>query len=156
MKEISKKIKQLRASGYVGYQVYEQKYGGAMLGIDVLGGLRYTKLDVGLSANASGLGLVTSASRQRDENWIDGVIGVRGSYDFGNGWAASGWADVGIGDDSSSYQLIANASYTFANKIKVFGGYRLYHFEYNSAPGPTFFDIDADYAGPMIGVSYNF
>lgn len=149
-------IKQLWASAYVGYQIYEQKVGDRSLNIDVLGGLRYNSLDISLDARANVLGLVTAASRQRDEDWIDGVIGVRGSYDFGNGWAANGWLDAGLGKDSSSYQVIATTSYTFSNNIKVYGGFRAYNIDYSTNTGPVFFAIDQTSLGPILGASYKF
>ncbi len=149
-------IKQTWAAGFVGYEVYEQKSGDTKLTVDVIGGVRYNNLDVELGANAAGLGLVTSASRNRDENWVDGIIGLRGSYDFGNGWAASGWLDAGKGNDSSSYQIMATTSYTFANNIKVYGGYRAYNMKYSTDAGPRFFEIDATYSGPILGASYKF
>jgi hypothetical protein len=149
-------IKQTWVAGFVGYEVYEKKNGDTKLTLDVIGGVRYNNLDIKLDATAAGLGLVTAASRQRDENWVDGVIGMRGSYDFGNGWAANGWLDAGLGKDSNSYQIMATASYTFANNIKVYGGYRAYHMKYNTDAGPRFFEIDATYSGPILGASYKF
>jgi len=153
---VDAKIKQTLAEAFVGYQVYEKTQGDRMLSVDALGGLRYNKLDISLDTRATVLGLPTAASRSRDEDWIDAVVGLRAKYDFGNGWNLGGWADIGKGADSSSYQLFANASYTFANNVKVFGGYRLYHFEYDSDPGPRFFSIDVDFSGPMAGVAYRF
>lgn len=149
-------IKQLWAGAYVGYQVYEHKSGDSSLNIDVLGGLRYNSLDFSLDASAAALGLVTAASRQRDEDWFDGVLGVRGNYDFGNGWSASGWMDVGKGKDSSSYQVMATASYRFANNVKVFGGFRAYNIDYSTNSGPSFFAIDQTSSGPILGASYQF
>ena len=149
-------IKQTWVAAYVGYEVYKRKNGETTLTVDVLGGLRYNNLDLQLDANAAGLGLPTTASRRRDEHWVDGVVGVRGSYDFGNGWAANGWLDAGKGKDSSSYQIFAHASYTFANNIKLYGGYRAYHIQYDTNAGSRFFAIDQTSSGPIIGVSYKF
>ncbi len=149
-------IKQLWAGAYVGYQIYEQERGGRTLTVDLLGGLRFNSLDYTLGASAIGQGNVTAATRLRDENWVDGVIGVQGSYNFGNGWAANGWVDVGKGKDSSSYQVMATASYTFANNVKVFGGFRTYNIDYSTNSGPNFFAIDQTSSGPILGASYSF
>lgn len=138
-------VTQTMSEAFVGYKVYEQPHNGGSLDVDVLGGVRYNKIKIGLGA-----------AGQRSDSWVDGVIGVRAAYDFGNGWGASGWLDVGKGDNSDSYQMLATANYKFDNNITVYGGYRLYHFEYTTNGGVAPFTIDADYSGPMLGVSFQF
>lgn len=149
-------FKQSLAEFFVGYRIFEERSGNTGVSVDVLGGVRYNKLDVTLDARAAALGLVAAASRTRDESWVDGVIGLRGAYDFGNGWGVNGWVDVGAGDDSASYQAALMASYTFDNNVKLFGGYRYYHFDYKTSGGARAFAIDADYSGPVLGISYQF
>ena len=102
------------------------------------------------------LGLSASASRNRSEDWADGVVGIRAQYGGSRGWGARGWADVGQGRDSSSYQLAGFVNYRFENKVNVFGGYRHLHFEYEDTKGANPIKLDLDYSGPMLGVSYRF
>jgi len=149
-------LEQTIAESFIGYRVFEQDYGETQIGIDVLGGARYNKLDLKLGAQASLLGLTASRSRNPSQDWVDGVIGARVQYGHNNGWGASGWADYGEGSDSSSYQLAGFVSYRFENKVKVFGGYRLYSFEYSGTSGANRFELDLDYAGPMVGASCRF
>jgi len=47
-------------------------------------------------------------------------------------------------------------NYKYENNVKLFGGYRHYHFEYKDGSGTSRFEIDADYSGPMFGVTYRF
>ena len=154
--ELDAEVAQTLAEGFVGYRVLAQDHGDAQLGIDLLGGARYNKLDLELGVEATLLGLTTSASRNPSEDWVDGVIGARVQYGHNNGWGVSAWADIGDGSDSSSYQLIGIVSYRFKNNIRVLGGYRQHSFEYTVVSGGRRFDLDLDYTGPMLGVSYRF
>jgi len=148
--------KQTLAEAFVGYRVFEQNQGEAQFGIDLLVGARYNELDFELDVRASLLGLTTSASRNPDQDWVDGVIAARVQYGYDNGWGVSAWADIGDGSDSSSFQLAGFVSYRFKNNIRVIGGYRLYHIENTGDSGGRRFDLDLDYTGPLLGVSHRF
>jgi hypothetical protein len=147
---------QFLVEGFVGYRVFEQNQGEAQLGIDLLVGARYNELDFELDAQASLLGLTTSASRNPNQDWVDGVIAARVQYGYDNGWGVSAWADIGEGSDSSSFQFFGIVSYRFKNNIRVYGGYRQYSFEYTGVSGGRRFDLDLDYTGPLAGVAYRF
>jgi len=150
-------LEQGALEGYVGYRFFERDFEAASLGVDVITGVRYNFLTVDIGVNASALGLATSASRHRNEDWVDGVLGVRAQYSFGNGWGATGMLDIGKGSDSNSHQIAGYLNYSFKNNIKIFGGYRLLHLEYETGEGTAnHFALDADYHGPMFGVSYRF
>ena len=149
-------VLQALAEAFVGYRVLKYDYHNAVLGIDLLGGARYNYIELELSAEASGLGLTTSASRKRDEEWVDAVIAIRFQYTHDNNWGATLWTDIGEGSDSSSYQILGLVNYRFENNISVFGGYRYYHMEYETGSGTNAFELDLDYSGPMIGLGYRF
>jgi len=149
-------VKQLLLEGFVGYRVFERDIGDTQLGIDILGGVRYNSLEVDIGVQASLLGLTASASRNRTEDWADGVVGVRAKYGGSSGWGASGWADIGKGSDSSSYQLAGFVNYRFENKVNLFGGYRHLSFEWEDSSGASRIKLDLDYSGPILGVSYRF
>ena len=97
-----------------------------------------------------------AATRLAAELRVDGVVAARVKYGHEYGWGVSGWADIGAGSDSSSYQLMGILSYRFKNNIRVFGGYRLYNLDYEGVSGGNKFELDLDYHGPMLGVSYRF
>lgn len=145
-------VKQLLVEGFVGYRVLEQDYSNAQLGIDLLAGARYNKIELGLEAKASQLGATFAASRNPDEDWLDGVIALRVQYAQDRGWGASTWADVGEGVDSDSYQLMGTVNYRFDNKVNLFGGYRHYSFRNDLSR----LEVNLDYSGPIVGVSYGF
>ena len=77
-------------------------------------------------------------------------------YGQATGWGVSGWADIGEGADSSSYQLAGFVSYSFENGARLFGGYRQYSFEYEIGSGASLLRLDLDFKGPMMGVTYRF
>lgn len=149
-------VKQFLYEGFVGYRAFEQARGDAQLGIDLLGGFRYNQIEVDLGVEVQTIGLSAAASRNRKEDWADGVIGVRAEYGGSHGWGVYGWADIGKGQDSSSYQLAGFVSYRFENNVRVFGGYRHLHFDYEDTNGANPIELDLDISGPMFGLSYRF
>lgn len=154
--KLDAEVKQTTVQGFAGYRVFEENYGNAYVGLDVLGGVRYVFLGAKIGVEASALGLATAASRSRNEDWADGVVGVRAQYNNNNGWGASLQADIGKGSDSNSYQFIGLVNYDFGNNWKVFGGYQFLNLDYEEGTGTTRFGIDLDYHGPRFGVSYRF
>jgi opacity protein-like surface antigen len=143
---------QLMLEGFIGYRLLTQDLKDARLGIDLLGGARYNDIEIELDSRASVLGLTRSASRNKSADTVDGVIAVRGEYSHKNGWGLMGWADIGEGSDSSSYQLYGGVNYTFKNNMRFHAGYRLVNFDYDG----NRFEYDLDYTGPQIGLSYKF
>jgi hypothetical protein len=153
---VDAEVKQLMAEGFVGYRFFEQQHEDKSLGVDLLGGVRYNSLEFDLGIRARLLGLTASTSRSRTEDWVDGVVGLRAQYGGKDGWGISGWVDIGEGSDSSSYQIAGFVGYRFENNIRLFGGYRHYHFEFDEGSGASRIGFDLDYSGPMLGISYRF
>jgi hypothetical protein len=153
--DLEAELAQTVIEGFAGYRFHENAYDSSDLGIDVLFGARHTALDIDISLDGSLASSSASGSRDREEDWVDAVIGVRFQNDFRNGWGSSVWLDVGDGSDSSSYQGLAIANYT-ANAWRFFGGWRLLHLEYETGSGTSKFGVDLDYNGPVGGVSYRF
>lgn len=143
---------QLMLEGFVGYRLLTQDLQDARLGIDLLGGARYNDIEIELDSRVTLLGPATSVSRDGSVDTVDGVIAVRVEYSHNNGWGLTGWADIGEGSDSSSYQLFGGVNYTFKNNIRLHAGYRLLNLEYDG----NSFEYDLDYTGPQIGLSYKF
>ncbi|MEM8845055.1 MAG: hypothetical protein AAGB35_08430 [Pseudomonadota bacterium] len=154
--DIDASVKQLVLEGFVTYRFLQREIENSSLSLDVLLGLRYIDLDLDVGVDATFNMGSASRSGSIDEDWLDGVIGLRAKYNHNSGWGAMFWIDVGEGKDSSSYQLIGMANYKFENDVKVFGGYRFLHTEYEDGSGASFFEFDADYSGPQIGVSKTF
>jgi hypothetical protein len=144
-------LEQTVLEGFAGYRLHESINEGSDLGIDVIFGARHTALDIDLALE----GPMASRSRNKEEDWLDAVIGIRFENDYHNGWGSSVWLDVGDGSDSSSYQGLAIASY-LSNAWRFYGGWRVLHLEYDTGSGTSKFAVDLDYNGPMGGVAYRF
>jgi hypothetical protein len=141
--------------GFAGYRFSQIAFDGSDLGIDVMFGARHTTLDMDISLDGSLGSFSASGSRDREDDWVDAVIGMRFESDYRNGWGSSVWLDVGDGSDSSSYQALAIANYS-SSAWKFFGGWRVLHLEYDTGSGTSKFAVDLDYNGPMAGVAYRF
>ena len=151
--EVDTTLEQTVIEGFVAYRIFEDQPETTQMSLDLLAGLRHTSLEIDLRTEASLPGLDTSRSRSADEDWIDGVLGLRLKVGGESGWGGMLWADIGEGSDSSSYQLLALASYRGSGNWQFFGGYRLLNLEYDEGSDADL-GIDIDYNGPMLGAAY--
>jgi hypothetical protein len=67
--------------------------------VDVIGGLRYTKLDVSGDIGATLFGPLgggsRTVSRSGDKDWVDPYIGARIQHPLADRWMLDAYADVG-------------------------------------------------------------
>ena len=85
------------------------------------------------------------------------AVALRAQYGHNNGWGVSGWADIGESSDGSSFQLAGYVSYRFKSNIRIISGYRFLNLEYEgTSAGGRRYELDLDYSGPVLGVSYRF
>lgn len=154
---VESEIKQLIAQGFVGYRLHENNEGHSSFSLDLLAGLRYNDVEMTLGAQAYIFNTALGGNRSRTEQWLDGVGALRAQFGFGSGWTLTGWADVGKGSDSNSYQLAGILRFSFANDVKLFAGYKHYHYKYDAQDSITRnLYLDLDYSGPLLGLSYRF
>lgn len=149
-------LKQLLTEAFLGYRFFDRNFRNSRFGIDLLGGARYNRIEVDLGVQTDLPEPPGPFSRNPSKEWVDGVVGLRAQYEHSNGWGISGLADIGKGSDSTTYQLIGLVNYRFKNNVRLFGGFRQYSFDYESDSGAFRFGLDADYSGPLMGVSYRF
>ncbi len=149
-------FQQVLLEGFVGYQALDYDLEDGQISVDALAGARYNWLNVELSDDVSVFALPSASDREKDQQWVDGVFGIRAGYRANAGWSLLGWADYGIGDDSDSYQLASFVNYQFDNGVELSGGYRHYHMKYKTGSGSSRVKFDLDYSGPMLGLSYTF
>jgi hypothetical protein len=119
--------------------------------VDVLAGLRYTNLHTTLSFSSSPL-LPAGAERSRSVSWVDGIVGVRGTYQFAERWSVMGYADVGGGGSNLTWQLVAAAFWDINKTVSLSGGYRILSQDYNTSS----FYYNIRTAGPFAGVRIRF
>jgi len=122
------KLEQTLLTGAAVYRVIE-----GPTAIDVLGGLRYTKLDVSADINASLFGQTGIASRSGDKDWTDPIVGFRVLHRIADRWSLDGYADVGgfgVGSDLT-WQVAAGVNYEISRTLTARGGYRILKVDYD-------------------------
>jgi hypothetical protein len=132
-------------TGAVGYRFIDT---GAYW-IDGIAGIRYTWTKTDISFNLANGNVVTGGE---DENWGDGLVGVRGSVDFAPRWSLVGYGDIGAGWSDYTWQLYTGVSYELNQNTFLFGGYRAYKDEYDN-DGYLYSVLQS---GPILGGTFWF
>ena len=100
--------------------------------VDLLGGVRYTRLDVDVTLGVSAP-LLPDGSRTATghESWYDGVVGARVLQPLGERWTAVGYLDYGIvGGSDKTYQAYAGVNWHFSRNLTAKLGYRYLYADY--------------------------
>ena len=133
------------------YKVVEQPD----FAMNVMAGARYLSVQPSLSwyFNAdlvNNPGITRGGERSLSEHNVDGIVGLKGQWTFGNNhaWALPFYADVGGGDSKLTWQLAGGVAYHFGS-WEVGALYRKLNYHFNSSRLP-----DLSIAGPMIGGLY--
>ena len=116
--------------------------------LHALAGARYfymkpiLKLENGLAKETSG------------DVW-DGIVGLKGSYDFNEKWFMPFQADIGTGDTDVTWQAFAGIGYKYEN-FDLIVGYRHLEWDFNDNQpgGKVFNDFNVD--GPVFGAKFRF
>lgn len=128
------------------YRVYKNpKYS-----IDLVAGARYLWIEVDLELRTTGpfanRKVKTSDS---GHNW-DGIVGIKGDYEFNDKWGIGVYFDGGTGDSDYTWQGAAGLNYKFDSFSGVVG-YRYLKWEFDSGPLE-----DLRLSGPYIGGRFVF
>jgi len=114
------------AQGSVGYRLLDDA-----TKLDVIGGLRYTKLDVDLEVRRySPPPFSGKRSEDGSKEWVDAVVGLRVQHPLTDNLTLLGYADVGGGGSDLTYQAIAGVNWEFAEDYTAKLGYRLMYWDY--------------------------
>lgn len=119
------------------------------------GGLRYIFLDIDVDASVSVIpvGAVVNASGQRDEEWIDPVVGIRQIIPFSDKLVGSIKVDVGGGLDSEfSSVSTMGVKYAMADNINLMAAYRYARIDKDDSE--LLFDQTSK--GFLVGVGFEF
>lgn len=122
--------------------------------IDLVGGLRYSKIDVDANIEASLFGLTGFRARSGDKDWVDPYVGVRVQHALSDRWTLMGYADIGgfgVGSDFA-WQAIAGVNYRFSNAVSFKFGYRAMDIDYDSGG----FRYDMRTQGLYLGAGFRF
>ena len=118
--------------------------------LDVLGGVRYTKLEPDLTITPPG------GKRGLSEDWYDPIVGVRYIYDFGNKWMLSARGDIGgfgVGCDFT-WNVSALVHFQPWKNVGFLAGYRALDQDYEDGSGSSRFKYDMRLAGPVFAINF--
>lgn len=103
--------------------------------IDVIGGLRYMKLEADADIHGSFFAQAGTVARSADQDWVDPYVGARIRHALNDRWSLTGYGDIGgfgLGSDIS-WQLSAGASYDFTKSTSGIFGYRIFYADYDKS-----------------------
>jgi len=151
----------------LGYRLLETPIGQdneQKLSFDLLGGGRYMNLegevDVRTGGPLSGLGLTIGRTFGRREEWVDPIVGGRLKWGIDDKLAIAVRSDFGgfdIGDGSNlSWNLLAGIDYKLSKNKNLKVGYRIFDIDYDSGSGNKEFGLDAQFRGPIFGLTIKF
>ena len=95
-----------------------------------------------------------SGGRKASSNWVDPIIGLRGSFPLSERWSVSALGDVGGFDAASdlSWELYGGANYAFNEHFSGVLGYRYMSITHEDDD----LSLDINIYGPLVGVTYRF
>jgi hypothetical protein len=118
---------------------------------DVLGGVRYTKLEPEITFTTPPL-----PPFNRTEDWVDPIVGIRYIYNFNEKWMLALRGDIGgfgVGSDFTwnAIGLIQWQPWKYAG---ILAGYRALDQDYETGSGADRFKYDMRLSGPVIAVNF--
>jgi len=148
----------------IGHRLLETTVGqdnNQKLSFDLLGGGRYMNLEGEVDIVPGGpLGVLPGRTFGRREEWVDPFIGGRLRWDLNDKLAAVVRTDFGgfdIGEGSNlTWNLLAGIDYKLSKKISLKAGYRIFDLDYESGGGNKEFGLDAQFRGPIFGLTILF
>ena len=148
----------------IGHRLWETPLGqdnNQKLSFDLLGGGRYMNLEGEVDIVLGGpLGVLPGRTFRRREEWVDPIVGGRLRWDIDEKLAAAVRFDFGgfdIGEGSNlTWNLLAGIDYQLSKNLHLKAGYRIYDIDYDSGSGSTEFGLDAQFRGPIFGLTMRF
>jgi hypothetical protein len=148
----------------LGYRLWETqvgKEGSQKLSFDLLGGGRYMNLEGEVDIVPGGpLGVLPGRTFGRREEWVDPIVGGRLRWDINEKLAAAvrfDFGGFGIGEGSNlTWNFVAGIDYKLKENMSLKAGYRIFDIDYDSGSGTNKFGIDAQFRGPIFGLTMKF
>jgi len=145
-------VKQLIAETFLSYRALSTDRGH----VDVFAGGRYW--DISLDLNVTG-SIAGSFTTTRGDNWLDPVIGVRGSRQLTERWQVDARGDIGGFGLASDFtwNLQGGVGYRLSDVWTAHLQYKALSVDYdNGKAGRARFAYDTITHGPVLGVSAQF
>jgi hypothetical protein len=117
---------------------------------EVLGGLRYTRQELGANGIPSPPAPVSALSTE--ENWTDVFAGGRVLVGFADKWQFIGRADAGAGGSDLVWNLVGMFDYRFADWGSAFFDNKIMDYDTDES-GVDRYVYDAGQQGPLAGLN---
>ena len=115
---------------------------------DVLFGIRYTYVDVTAD-------FTNRPDGGSNEDWVNGVVGVRYLYQMSEKWNLLTRGDLGLGQSDFTYHALGIVNFQAWKNVSFFGGYRALYDDYSTGSGNDQFRYDITMHGPILGANFS-
>lgn len=117
--------------------------------LDIAVAARIWHFDTGLAFYG---GLLNGLSPNDGATWVDGLVGLRGTYAINSSFYLTGWALAGAGGAQLDWDVAAAVGYRFNRSLSILAGYRAVGINYDRGG----FVFDAVQQGPLVGLKLEF
>jgi hypothetical protein len=116
---------------------------------DVMVGIRLWSLNLDTSID---LVNVMSVTPNLKETWVDAMVGVKSQYALTDKFFVAGWAMVGTGGSTYTWDLMGSVGYKHSDRLAFMAGYRAQAVDYNSGS----YNFKTTMQGPILGATFKF
>ncbi|MBL8582544.1 MAG: hypothetical protein JNL61_10010 [Rhizobiaceae bacterium] len=117
--------------------------------VDVVAGIKTWNVETGIAFRG---GVLDGISRTDDATWVDGLAGLRGSYNITPDVYLTGWGLVGAGGADLDWDVAGAIGYRINDTFSATAGYRAVGVDYERDG----FLFDVTQQGPILALSINF
>jgi len=117
-------------------------------------------LDLGAGLRAFGVstrltlepGALPGQRFDRDDNWVNPILGLRYRHQIAEGWSATLYGDIGGASGDLTWQAMATLDYRLSDRMTLRAGYRWLSFDRESG----LLRQDMGLGGPILGATLRF
>jgi hypothetical protein len=128
-----------------GYSVLQNDRGN----FDLVGGVRVWHVSTEISFSG---GFLDGRDVSDSATWVDGLVGVRGTYSITDNFYLTGWGLVGGGGANLDWDVMGGVGYKFNDTFSAVAGYRALGVDYSDDG----FVFDVVQQGPILGLVMRF
>ena len=116
--------------------------------LDLIGGIRYYDL----AAEIDVVGVPPKIDK--DQDWVDAMLGVRYIWTITDKWNFKARADFGFGGSDSAWNLAGLFEFQPWKHVSLIAGYRYMAIDYEDGSGVDLFKYDVNMHGPLLGLNF--
>lgn len=131
----------------VAYTVYDSP----KVSIDLAAGARYLWVEASSKLKISDPRRTLEGKITESDNFLDGVVGIRSTFNLSDKWDAVVYVDGGGGDSDGTWQGLVGFNYQF-DKVQGIFGYRYLKWNFDDKVALD----DLEISGPYAGVKFAF